>query len=168
MNRTKNQSTLGFLRTLFLDPPGQMIGLETIRMDGSWYVPKDSFADRIGLWLTLFLRTIQFAPISPMKAAELGNVKDLKVVAVLNKTSLFEEDENGWQPIHLAARAGHVDVVDCLLKNGADVDARTYYKGGSYSPLKIAMDNHGEDHPVVLLLQNHGGHVLSWEDDNEL
>lgn len=103
-----------------------------------------------------------------MAAAEHGNVKDLKVQAVVNKTSLFVGDHNGWQPIHVASRAGHVDVIDFLLKNGADVDARTNKEGGSYSPLKIAMDQHGEDHPVVLFLQNHGGHVLSWDNDNEL
>jgi hypothetical protein len=46
---------------------------------------------------------MQFAPILPMAAAENGNVKDLKVQAVMNKTSLFVGDYNGWQPIHMVA-----------------------------------------------------------------
>ena len=113
---------------------------------------------------------LQFFPISPIEAAQAGNLNDLKVQAVVNKTRLFEGDENGWQPIHFAARAGHVDVIDFLLMTGADVDARTNNQAGKYSPLKIAMDSHGENHPVFLFLQNHGGHVLSWDnnDNNEL
>ena len=62
----------------------------------------------------------------------------------------------------------HLEQVMCQLwKNGADVDVRTNKEAGSYSPLKIAMDKHGEGHPVVLFLQNHGGHVLSWDNENE-
>ena len=37
-----------------------------------------------------------------------------------------------------------------LLTNGADVDACTHNQVGEYSPLKIAMDNHGENHPAIL------------------
>ena len=59
-----------------------------------------------------------------------------------------------------------------LLTNGADVDAHTNNQVGEYSPLKIAMDNHGKNHPEILFLQNHGVHVLSaWDNDidnNEL
>jgi ankyrin repeat protein len=116
----------------------------------------------------LHVCALQFIPVVPRAAAESNNVKDLKVQLVVNKERLFEGDENGWQPIHMAARHGHVDVVDFLLKNGADVDARTAKESGSYSPLKIALMTLGQDHPVVSLLEENGGHVLTEEDDDEL
>ena len=85
MHRTKNHLMLGFLLTLFLDLPGQMLGIPAIQMDGSWYVPKIHL--RTGcwtlFWLTIFLRIMQFAPISPMVAAEHGNVKDLRKFRLL-------------------------------------------------------------------------------------
>jgi hypothetical protein len=51
-----------------------------------------------------------------------------------------------------------VDVIDVLLKNGADVDVCTNQEGGSYSPLKIAMDQHGKDHPLVLYRHSRVSH----------
>lgn len=103
-----------------------------------------------------------------MEAADNDRVEYLKAHLVVNKKRLFEGDDNGWQPIHMAARKGHVDVIDFLLKNGADVDALTNEKGGSYSPLKIALMYNGQDHPVVSFLEKNGGHVLPGDDDNEL
>jgi ankyrin repeat protein len=100
-----------------------------------------------------------------MRAADKNDVKALKVQLVVNKERLFEGDHNGWQPIHMAARKGHVDVIDFLLKNGADVDALT---NNEYSPLKIALTSLGQDHPVVSFLEKNGGHVLPRDDDNEL
>ena len=46
---------------------------------------------------------LEFFPISPIKAAQNGDLKDLKVQAVMNKTSLFQQDENSEQPIHFVA-----------------------------------------------------------------
>ena len=38
--------------------------------------------------------------------------------------SLTNEDENGNTPLHLASHHGRTEVVDFLINNGADVDAR--------------------------------------------
>jgi ankyrin repeat protein len=99
------------------------------------------------------LSFLQLSPINPALAAELGNVKDLEIQAAVNKAGLFEEDDNGWQPIHLAARSGHINVIDFLLKNGADLNA----KAGTRTPYRIAREYHGLGHPVEWFLRNKGG-----------
>lgn len=125
----------------------------------SWWTHAYSF-------LLCFTYTFQFTPIDVERAAVDGDLEKLKIQAVMNKTKLVEGDNNDWQPIHLAARAGNVEVVEYLLKNGADVDAITN-AGRGWSPLRIAMDTLGEDHEVCSLLRSAGGHAVNVEH-NEL
>jgi len=106
----------------------------------------------------------QFTPIDPVRAVADGDVNKLKIQAVLNETKLFEGDHNDWQLIHVAARAGKVEVVDYLLKNGADVNAITN-KGRGWSPLQIAIDALGEEHEVCSLLRNAGGRAVAVQKD---
>eukprot|EP00002_Diphylleia_rotans_P020858 TRINITY_DN4054_c0_g1_i5.p1 TRINITY_DN4054_c0_g1~~TRINITY_DN4054_c0_g1_i5.p1 ORF type:complete len:139 (+),score=31.53 TRINITY_DN4054_c0_g1_i5:61-477(+) len=40
-------------------------------------------------------------------------------------TLVNQKDGDSWTPLHSAASAGHVDVVEFLLQNGAKVDATT-------------------------------------------
>jgi prolyl 4-hydroxylase len=113
---------------------------------------------------------LMYTPIDPQRAAMDGDVEKLKIQAFMNKTKLFEGDENDWQPIHVAARAGKVEVVDYLLKNGADVDAISN-GGRGWTPLRIAMDELGEEHEVCSLLRKAGGHAVNMQDqvgDGEL
>lgn len=42
-----------------------------------------------------------------------------------NRELLNAKDENGWTPLHEAARNGHVLIVSFLVENGADVFAKT-------------------------------------------
>ena len=105
-----------------------------------------------------------FASINVKRAVEEGNIDKLKIQAVMNKTKLYEGDQNDWQPIHLAARAGQIDVVDFLLRNGADVDAITNH-GRGWTPLKIAEDSLGEEHDLCSLLRNAGGHSVNVAGD---
>lgn len=105
---------------------------------------------------------LSFTPIDVVRAASEGDIEKLKIQAVVDKSKLFEGDQNDWQPIHLAARAGHVEVVDFLLKVGADVDAITN-EGRGWSPLRIALDKFGDDHEVCSLLRSAGGHDLKDE-----
>jgi len=105
-----------------------------------------------------------FTPIDPVRAVADGDVNKLKIQAVLNETKLFEGDHNDWQLIHVAARAGKVEVVDYLLKNGADVNAITN-KGRGWSPLQIAIDALGEEHEVCSLLRNAGGRAVAVQKD---
>lgn len=44
---------------------------------------------------------------------------------VENNASLDEVDDDLWQPIHLAACWGYIDVIEYLVQAGADLDAKT-------------------------------------------
>jgi len=77
-----------------------------------------------------------------------------------DKDILFSVDENGWQPLHEAVRGGHTYVVEYLLKEGADVNARTGHgKGGS--ALWWAKKTLDDDHPIVVLLVKNGGVAIA-------
>jgi ankyrin repeat protein len=43
----------------------------------------------------------------------------LASIAAKNERLLNLKDKNGWQPIHEAARAGHRDVVEFLVKKAS-------------------------------------------------
>lgn len=103
-----------------------------------------------------------FTPIDVERATMDGDLEKLKIQAIVDKSKLFEGDDNDWQPIHLAARAGHTEIVDFLLKQGADVDAITN-EGRGWSPLSIAQDYHGSNHALCNLLRNAGGHAMNVE-----
>ncbi|KAL7550513.1 hypothetical protein ACHAWF_013732, partial [Thalassiosira exigua] len=81
-------------------------------------------------------------------AAATGDVDTIADFAKKDKDLLRRKDNNGWQPIHEAARGGHVDVVRMLVEHGADVNERANFGEGS-SVLELAMENHGEGHPLV-------------------
>lgn len=89
------------------------------------------------------------------QAAAWGDVEVLKELAVENKRALHAKDENGWQPIHEAVRAGHLDAVELLVQHGADVNAVTN-EGYGVSPYYIAVRNLSEDHPVTEYLHSLG------------
>jgi len=89
------------------------------------------------------------------EAAAKNDLDMLQQLASEDRRSLIAKDRNGWQPIHEAARGGHLDTIEFLLENGADLNARTH-KGSGVSPLKIARDAHGDDHVVVQFLRELG------------
>jgi ankyrin repeat protein len=82
--------------------------------------------------------------------------------------------ENGFAPIHAAARKGHVDVLALLLEHGADVDSRSVY---NQTPLNWAavegevdagqylldcgadIDARNDFHATPLYLAARNGHV---------
>lgn len=120
--------------------------------------------DNDSLALTFLLlkrkRRIPELPNSPVTtsahaAAAKGDVSQLKQLAKENPNSLFEQDRNGWRPIHEAARAGHADVIDYLVKNGAAVNERTN-DGRGATALWWAENLFDDDHPVILALRQHG------------
>ena len=66
---------------------------------------------------------------------------------------LHARDANDWQAIHECARAGHLDVLEYLVSQGADLAAQT--KGGG-SVLYWARRNLDEHHPVIEYLEELG------------
>ena len=84
-----------------------------------------------------------------------GDVDSLKQLAVSNKEYFTAKDSNGWQPIHEASRGGHREVVEFLLSFGADMNSVSNHGRGK-TPLRLAKETHGEDHPLVEYLLSLG------------
>jgi prolyl 4-hydroxylase len=89
-----------------------------------------------------------------------GNVELLEKVGSKDKSVLHTADENGWLPIHEAARSGHSEVIEYLIKEGADVNARTNVGKGA-SPLWWAEHMLPNTHPTVKLLRKHGAKSIA-------
>ena len=57
------------------------------------------------------------------QAAAFGELDVLKNIAKMQgQHQLFRADHNGWKPLHEAARSGHADVLEYLLKEGIKAD----------------------------------------------
>jgi ankyrin repeat protein len=59
-------------------------------------------------------------------AAKTGDLAKIQELLKDNPELVSSKDENGATALHWAATTGHRDVVELLLANKADVDARTY------------------------------------------
>ncbi|KAL7450256.1 hypothetical protein ACHAWC_002198 [Mediolabrus comicus] len=75
---------------------------------------------------------------------------------------IHEHDNNGWLPIHEAARGGHHEIVKVLVDNGVDINERTDF-GEGQSVLNLAYDYHEEDHPFIDFLVSLGAEDLGPE-----
>jgi len=96
---------------------------------------------------------------------------------------------NGWQPLHEAARGGHLDILKLLLeiddnrddnlqnnnertvrrrgnKLKVDINSRTN-NGKGCTALWLAEENHGEDSDVSQLLRENGGISVGYGEDSE-
>lgn len=97
-------------------------------------------------------------------AAAYGDVATLAAIAKTNKRNLFFKDANGWQPIHEAARGGHVEALEFLINHGADINARTGENDGS-SPLNLVEMYLGATHEAAYFLSSLGAFNLSPETE---
>jgi ankyrin repeat protein len=57
-------------------------------------------------------------------AAAAGDVDEVAAILSMDNRLTRVVDRNGWTPLHLAAHHGHAAVVETLLANNADPNAR--------------------------------------------
>ena len=70
-----------------------------------------------------------------------------------------------------AARAGSVEVIEALLKHGADINARTStqsVQGGGGSVLWWALKHHDEEEEVVEWLKERGAKIFAPGDRHDI
>jgi ankyrin repeat protein len=70
-----------------------------------------------------------------------------EVAAFLSRDQdlLKVKDDQGFTPLHWAAFYGHADMVDLLIDNGGDIDARNTYGGTVLGGALWAVANHDQD-----------------------
>eukprot|EP00586_Coscinodiscus_wailesii_P003754 CAMPEP_0172480452 /NCGR_PEP_ID=MMETSP1066-20121228/5561_1 /TAXON_ID=671091 /ORGANISM="Coscinodiscus wailesii, Strain CCMP2513" /LENGTH=480 /DNA_ID=CAMNT_0013241745 /DNA_START=62 /DNA_END=1504 /DNA_ORIENTATION=+ len=95
-------------------------------------------------------------------AARDGDIKYLSQIALKEKHKLTLKDDNGWQPLHEAARGGHAEAVKFLIEHGSGVNERTN-DGRGGTALYWVERQHGKNHPLAMLLKEHGGIAIEPE-----
>lgn len=63
-----------------------------------------------------------------------------------------------------AARAGHKEIVEILVKHGVNINERTDY-GEGQSVLNLALEHHEEDSEFIFMLKLLGALDLGSEDE---
>jgi ankyrin repeat protein len=58
------------------------------------------------------------------RAAQTGALTKVKAFLGKNPDCVNIKDENGWYPLHLAIKGGHVEIFKFLVARGADINAR--------------------------------------------
>lgn len=82
-----------------------------------------------------------------------GKTKTLLELISKKQELVHAKDVNGWTPLHEAARTGSVDALKMLVEKGADVNTKTAY---GETALYLAKTQHGDDHPIIELLEELG------------
>lgn len=90
-------------------------------------------------------------PALVFDAAQNGDLRMVKALIKRNPNLVFSKDDRGATPLFWAAFYGHLDVVEFLLANGADVNARDDH---GETPLTTAVNAHKH---VADFLRQHGG-----------
>lgn len=93
-------------------------------------------------------------------AAEYGHLLCVKMLLYFHAD--VEGNNTFWTPLFAAVAGGYVDIMNCLVENGADVNARTY---DNCTPL-IRASALG-DIDVVTFLVEHGANVNLQDKDGE-
>lgn len=92
-----------------------------------------------------------------------GKLDALKNLAEVDARILHRFDDNGWQPLHEAVRAGRVEVVKYLVEKDVDINTRTH-EGVGQSPLNIAKYYLGFEHPIYNLLLDLGAEDIEADE----
>ena len=98
-----------------------------------------------------------FGNLNSHQAASAGELNRLKEIAKnQGRSQLFKTDHNGWKPLHEAARSGHADVLEYLLKEGAKVNERTNFNEGG-NALYWAQKDPKKNARAIAVLEKYGG-----------
>lgn len=89
-------------------------------------------------------------------AAQKGQLADLELqLQEHGPQVLTQRDEHGWQVLHQGVAGGNTDVVEFLLAQGAEINARTH-GGYGETPLRIAEKRFGNNSSLVQYLKAMG------------
>ena len=82
-------------------------------------------------------------------AVQAGDLDATRAALTDSAAAHSTDPETGDTALHMAARAGHVEIVNALLEAGSVVDARN---GMEWTPLFCAAYNHEQDcgHPAIV------------------
>lgn len=87
--------------------------------------------------------------------AQKGDLATLQFATSIDSSLYRMADAKGWQPIHEAARFGHLHIVKWLIEQGVSYNEST--KSAKFpTPLAIAKRHLTNDHPVVTFLESQG------------
>ena len=103
----------------------------------------------IGL-LILSVSTISILAQDIHKAAQAGNLDQVKALLKNNPGLINAQDETGRTPLQWACRGVHINIVEYLIENGADVNARDIY---NITPLH-SLSYRGQTDCMELVIEN--------------
>jgi len=87
-------------------------------------------------------------------AAKDGDTETLvEIVEIMGEKVVNGKDSNGWTPLHEGARGGYQEIVEILVEEGADINAKT---NRGETPLYWAEKQHGKKHPVAEFMRKLG------------
>ena len=114
---------------------------------------------------------VYFSASDIRRAAHYGDIENLKRYITEMPQFVNEMDHNGWFPHHEAAQGGQAEALKLILSVDAfdkqTLNMRTMRDEGP-SALWLAKNAHGEDHPVVKILEDHGCLELAPTNNDEL
>ena len=90
------------------------------------------------------------------KLTQMGDLRTLEYIGMLDPSRLTAADSNGWQPIHDAARHGHLEIVKYLVEQqGVGINTQTKITQLK-TPLAVARRFLTPNHPVIEYLVEKG------------
>jgi len=87
--------------------------------------------------------------------AKRGFLPELEKSLQESDSILTERDEKGWQVLHQGVAGGNPQIVEFLVTNGAEINARTH-GGYGETPLRIAEKIWGMNNEIVQYLKGKG------------